>query len=134
MIPLFLFPTKLPLTVDRIEGHYAIVEWKDGSLSNIERRILPPSLHEGQALILYLRPAKEGCATAISSHPAFLDQASTTIELPYDNHLKLGHRYELIIQPLRSTYVEQPQRFELKLSTQLLLRRAAAVLSSTPSI
>ena len=44
MIPLLLFPIKIPLTVDRIEAHYAVVEWKDGTFGNIETRILPQSL------------------------------------------------------------------------------------------
>tara|TARA_Y100000589_G_C27048657_1_gene586305 strand:- start:423 stop:824 length:402 start_codon:yes stop_codon:yes gene_type:complete len=112
VIPLFLFPTKLPLTVDRIEEEYAVVEWKDGSYTNIEKHLLPSSLHEGQALIVYLRPSKEGEATAVSIHPAFLNQAAATIELPYHQHLKLGHQYELIIHPLRNTYVETKYRIK----------------------
>ena len=133
MIPLLLFPIKIPLTVDRIESHYAVVEWKDGSFCNIETRILPSSLHEGQALILYLRPKKEGNSVAISAHPALLHQAATLIELPYDHYVKIGHSYDLIIQPLRSTYVDKTKRFEFQYRYPSLSKRAAPrVLSSKP--
>ena len=106
MIPFFLFQTQLMLTVDRIEGNYAIVEWKNGSLGSIERHLLPESLHEGQALILYLKPASKGAATATSTYPAFLNQSASSIALPHPQVLELGHHYHLTIQPLRRTYVE----------------------------
>ena len=133
MIPLLLFPIKIPLTVDRIEAHYAVVEWKDGTFSNIETHILPQSLHEGQALILYLRPKKEGNSVAISSHPALLHQAATLVELPYDNHVRIGHRYDLIIQPLRSTHVEKVRQFEFQRRVPSNLQRESSeLLSSKP--
>lgn len=106
MIPLFLFQMQHLLTVDRIEGNFAIVEWKDGSLGSIERHLLPESLHEGQALILYLKPSSRGAATATSSYPAYLHQSASSIALPHPQVLELGHHYHLTIQPLRRTYVE----------------------------
>lgn len=38
--------------IDRFEGDYAVVEFKDREMQNIERKLLPPEVREGDLIRL----------------------------------------------------------------------------------
>jgi hypothetical protein len=57
----FFLCIHLIFVIDRIEHPYAVVEWSDsGSLSDIDRHILPGDAAEGDAWMLHLRPSRSG--------------------------------------------------------------------------
>ena len=54
MWPVVLFSLALGGTVDRIEGDLAVVEWEDGSWSDLPLPALPPGVAEGAVIELHL--------------------------------------------------------------------------------
>ncbi|NOY26831.1 MAG: DUF3006 domain-containing protein [Oligoflexia bacterium] len=46
----------LHLTIDRIEGDWAVVEWPDGTFSDLPLALFPTGTREGQSLVLRVRP------------------------------------------------------------------------------
>lgn len=60
----------LALTVDRIEGSWAVVEWADGSLSDLPLGLLPAGTHEGQRLVLYAQQPTDRPPAQPQSRPA----------------------------------------------------------------
>jgi hypothetical protein len=52
---LVLFAVGTIVTVDRIEGAYAVLEWRDSNLTEVPITALPPGLHEGDRLLVRAR-------------------------------------------------------------------------------
>jgi hypothetical protein len=96
---------KLCMTVDRIEGDYAVVEWSSGETTAVSRHLFPSSLYEGQSLTLHLRKKEGGEAQAVSSHPAMLSAYTGLIELPGQMSLPHGESFRIRLEPMESTFV-----------------------------
>lgn len=52
---LTLFTLGTVVTVDRIDGSYAVLEWNDVQLTEIPVSALPPDVAEGDRLLLHAR-------------------------------------------------------------------------------
>ena len=98
---LWAFPiiTTLWLTVDRIEGDYAIVEWENMALSSIHSTLLPKDTKEGSRLKLMLHPSPLGKGYAVHNDPCILQGASPLI-IPIKDILTMGlyYHYNITIQ------------------------------------
>ena len=106
MTPGILLGMKLCITVDRIEGGYAVLEWSSGETTAVSKHLLPHDLHEGQPLVFSIRRREGGDAHAVSSHPAMLRTYGGLIELPEHLYLSHGENYRVRFTPLRSSVAE----------------------------
>ncbi len=107
-----LFHFSFPITIDRIEGDYAVVEWKDGSMGTIPSYLFPLDIHEGQSWYVHLQRKKHSIypldtGLIVNSYPTFLYQYNDIIQLPHPTVLPLGTHYKIYFSQIRGTYVQQ---------------------------
>ncbi len=55
MWPALALGLSLTGTVDRIEGDWAVVEWVDGSMSDLPLDAVPKELREGDSIVMRVR-------------------------------------------------------------------------------
>ena len=81
MLTTLLLFLQLSGTVDRIEGNWAIVEWTDGSFTDVPLTIFPRLPREGDSFSIRLKPSHSGLAIA-PRPPARISTSAGLIELP----------------------------------------------------
>jgi hypothetical protein len=66
-----LLPLALRLvgTVDRIEGDFAVVEWRNGELTDVGLALLPTAVQEGDRVVLRSRRVSSPASLITRSRP-----------------------------------------------------------------
>lgn len=93
----FPLTTQLLLTIDRIEGEYAILEWENLAISSLHVSMIPFTAKEGMRIQLSLYPTPFGNTYALNSDPGLL-QGEYPIVIPMPNIVFSGLHYEYHIQ------------------------------------
>ena len=96
--------TTLLITIDRIEGEYAVLEWEDLSLSSMHQSLFSFVPEEGMRIELSFYPSPIGDSYAITSDPSIL-LAAHPIVIPLPNLVVPGLHYSYRI-------VEKPWAYE----------------------
>ena len=81
------------LTIDRLEGSYAIIEWPNEALTTIPYKEIPFSIQEGCQLELNLYPSPLGGFSVRYEAPFILNRFGTLLVIPIENTLKKGLSY-----------------------------------------
>ena len=97
--------TSLHLTIDRIEGNIAVVEWDCGFFSELPHKLLPPASQEGSQLQLNLTSWPRASAILLSENPAILLTNGGLIALPLSDELESGQHYIFTFQRRKRTDV-----------------------------
>ena len=98
MLKTLLLFLQLSGTVDRIEDDWVIVEWKDGSFSDIPVSVFPRVPREGERFSIRLKPAHSGPGLALPGQPPRISTSAGLIDLPPSPKPKPGHRYQICIR------------------------------------
>ena len=98
MLKTLLLFLQLSGTVDRIEGSWAIVEWTDGSFTDVPLSIFPRRPKEGETFSIRLQPNHNGAGLALPGHPPRLSTSVGLIELPQTPKPRPGNRYRICIR------------------------------------
>ena len=75
------------ITIDRIEGTLAIVEWENLSISTLPLEIFPENPQEGSQFYLSGHPSTQGECSLKNNDPIILQCASTILFIPLDSSL-----------------------------------------------
>ena len=97
---LLSFSSTLSLTIDRLEGPFAIIEWPNEALTAIENSLLPFSIQEGCQIQLSLYPSPYGAFHAIHEDPSILNRLGIPFIIPMENITRPGFSYWLSFKRL----------------------------------
>lgn len=99
------------LTIDRIEGNYAVIEWGNGAISSVPLSFLSNEISEGEIFSYSLQGVADG-AEVIRSCPPIFKMEKDTFMIPLDIQLPVGETYRLELDDDRQT---RPERYQYKL-------------------
>ncbi len=77
-------------TVDRIEGELAVVEWQDGSFSDVPAALLGSSVAEGDSVWLRHRPRRPVALRTLASPSSHCAQRARVADRVF--HASINHR------------------------------------------
>ena len=95
----FPITTQILITVDRIEGDYAIVEWEDLALSSLHLSMIPFVANEGMKLQISLYPTPFGNTYAINEDPGIL-HGEYPLLIPMPDIVFAGLHYQYHIKEI----------------------------------
>ena len=88
--------SQMYVTVDRIEGNYAILEWENLSLSSLHKSMIPFVPKEGMQLLIQVYPSPLGNTYAVGDDPGILyGKHPLVIPLPYVVIAGLHYQYNI---------------------------------------
>ena len=90
--------TTLSVTIDRLEGDFAILEWQNEALTAIEHQYLPFQVQEGCRIQLSLYPSPTGSFHVGYKNPVFLKRLGKSLLIPIDNILHPGMSYWILFE------------------------------------
>lgn len=83
-MPLLTLLFQEPITIDRIEGNQAIIEWDDLSISSLPIALFPNPPKEGEQFMLMGEYSEQGSCTVEHDDPVILQCPDKILYLPID--------------------------------------------------